>query len=92
MKIVAYGQGSAGAGVAARRWKAGREVTGRGRVGDDRGSREGSPAGRWWNKPSMAQVWPGDGLRARDHGADRSRLNPVSVTAGRWLSLPRNLR
>ena len=48
MKIVAYGQGSAGARVAARRWRAGREVTGRGRVGDDRGSREGSPAGRWW--------------------------------------------
>jgi hypothetical protein len=26
----------------------GARVTGRDRVGDDRGSREGSPAGRWW--------------------------------------------
>jgi hypothetical protein len=75
MKIVAYGQGSAGAGVAARRWKAGREVTGRGRVGDDRGSREGSPAGRWW---TLAAVCLGE-----------QALHGPSL-AGRWSASPRS--
>jgi steroid delta-isomerase-like uncharacterized protein len=37
--------------------------------------------------PSMAGRWSA----SRDPGADRSRWNPVSVTAGRRLSLPRNL-
>ena len=78
MKIVAYGQGSAGAGVAARRWRAGREVTGRGRVGDDRGSREGSPAGRWW---TLAAVCLGTFMLLLDISAVYVALPSIQAAA-----------
>ena len=78
MKIVAYGQGSAGAGVAARRWRAGREVTGRGRVGDDRGSREGSPAGRW----TLAAVCLGTCIPTPTAGPLGSRRRPCRLGWG----------
>jgi EmrB/QacA subfamily drug resistance transporter len=79
MKIVAYGQGSAGAGVAARRWRAGREVTGRGRVGDDRESREGSPAGRWW---TLAAVCLGTFMLLLDISAVYVALPSIQQSLG----------
>ena len=48
MKIVANGRENAGGGVTAPWRSSGREVTGPGPGGGDRGPRDGSPAGKWW--------------------------------------------